>query len=393
MKYTGLFCDGCGLQFNDTDDVVVCPECGTPQHRDCWMKEKKCVSADKHSDEFSWVMPDWKKAENEPEKAEPKKLKTDADEFAEHIKFKNDEGAVVCPHCNEFNYSNDAFCRRCHKPLRELPEEFNNNNNGEENPFNEIFGEPTDSYGNTEADMRRDIEYFNRFGGLAPDAEIDEIPVSELSQYIGGKRPGRMIRRFAMMDRSGRKFSLNPAALFFGPAWFLYRKMTKWGFLFLAVLLIASPFTVDAIINYDQYVAQYSAIVEYMLENMEKWQSGEISSEDYTNGYEAINSAVASENSETTAYGDIVGILAESLCFGIWMCMGFLSDRLYRKKIKNDVINIRERNDNMDSYYNDLEKTGKGSVPMTVVGLILTGVALFGPSYAIVFSVIIKAFS
>ena len=34
MKYTGIPCAACGKKFTAEDDVVVCPECGTPHHRD-----------------------------------------------------------------------------------------------------------------------------------------------------------------------------------------------------------------------------------------------------------------------------------------------------------------------------------------------------------------------
>ena len=30
MKYTGIPCAACGKKFTAEDDVVVCPECGTP---------------------------------------------------------------------------------------------------------------------------------------------------------------------------------------------------------------------------------------------------------------------------------------------------------------------------------------------------------------------------
>ena len=54
MKYTGNICDGCGLPFSDEDDVVVCPECGTPQHRECYEKENKCVCSHLHTEDYTW---------------------------------------------------------------------------------------------------------------------------------------------------------------------------------------------------------------------------------------------------------------------------------------------------------------------------------------------------
>ena len=48
MKYSNYKCPVCNNQFNEEDDVVVCPECGTPHHRECYIENGKCVNADKH---------------------------------------------------------------------------------------------------------------------------------------------------------------------------------------------------------------------------------------------------------------------------------------------------------------------------------------------------------
>ena len=42
-NYTGK-CFSCGEVFKDGDDIVVCPECGTPYHRECYLKEGKCIN-------------------------------------------------------------------------------------------------------------------------------------------------------------------------------------------------------------------------------------------------------------------------------------------------------------------------------------------------------------
>ena len=54
MKYTNEICQGCGRKFTDEDDIVTCPECGTPQHRECWLKEHKCVNEHLHGEDFEW---------------------------------------------------------------------------------------------------------------------------------------------------------------------------------------------------------------------------------------------------------------------------------------------------------------------------------------------------
>ena len=67
MNYTGKICDGCREPFKDGDDIVVCPICGTPQHRSCYEKNHKCVNEYLHSTDFTWTDPD---AENQKSEAE-----------------------------------------------------------------------------------------------------------------------------------------------------------------------------------------------------------------------------------------------------------------------------------------------------------------------------------
>ena len=37
------------------DDIVVCPDCGTPYHRECWKKVGVCVHQADHAAGFEWT--------------------------------------------------------------------------------------------------------------------------------------------------------------------------------------------------------------------------------------------------------------------------------------------------------------------------------------------------
>ena len=54
-KYTGYTCMACQQKFQDGDDVVVCPECGTPYHRACWVKNGQCINTELHASGGSWM--------------------------------------------------------------------------------------------------------------------------------------------------------------------------------------------------------------------------------------------------------------------------------------------------------------------------------------------------
>ncbi len=53
FRYTNEKCPICNEIFNPDDDIVVCPYCGTPHHRECYKTNTKCANNDKHG-EFRW---------------------------------------------------------------------------------------------------------------------------------------------------------------------------------------------------------------------------------------------------------------------------------------------------------------------------------------------------
>lgn len=45
----------CGKTFAEDDDIVVCPECGTPYHRACWKEQGACINTVLHETGQSWM--------------------------------------------------------------------------------------------------------------------------------------------------------------------------------------------------------------------------------------------------------------------------------------------------------------------------------------------------
>lgn len=52
--YKDIKCPVCNEEFKDGDDIVTCPICGTPHHRECYKSIGKCANADKHGDDFAF---------------------------------------------------------------------------------------------------------------------------------------------------------------------------------------------------------------------------------------------------------------------------------------------------------------------------------------------------
>ena len=54
MDFKGKICPVCSKEFENDDDIVVCPKCGAPYHRDCYSIEGKCIFPDLHRSKQSW---------------------------------------------------------------------------------------------------------------------------------------------------------------------------------------------------------------------------------------------------------------------------------------------------------------------------------------------------
>lgn len=55
MIYKNKKCPVCDVHFSENDDIVVCPECGTAHHRECWKANGKCFNHDRHGEDFESV--------------------------------------------------------------------------------------------------------------------------------------------------------------------------------------------------------------------------------------------------------------------------------------------------------------------------------------------------
>lgn len=54
FRYTNEECPICQSFFQENDDIVVCPLCGTPHHRECYNKNGECANNEKHRDGYRW---------------------------------------------------------------------------------------------------------------------------------------------------------------------------------------------------------------------------------------------------------------------------------------------------------------------------------------------------
>lgn len=187
MDYKDKVCPLCGKQFEKNDDVVVCPECGTPQHRECYESLGHCVNSEKHGTGFSW---------NESEQN------------------KSSGQTVKCPVCQTENSDDSLFCKRCAAPLTNDRVNKENNNgfgsgrnpNQQGMPFMPIGGIP-----------------FQQFSVLKDDDDIGEgIKAKEMEKLVQKNVPFYMMLFTKLKKFGSSRFSF--VGFLFTGIWYLYRK-------------------------------------------------------------------------------------------------------------------------------------------------------------------------
>lgn len=350
MKFTGAECVFCKKKFEENDDVVVCPVCGSPHHRECWSRLGKCANSDLHKENYIWTLPEQLKQKEEPP------VQNRANPEAPDFHFKNGENTVVCPHCGAVNYGNDAYCFRCKAPLE------NGGNNGN---FQQQYEQRTE---NAHPDDRAFRQNLKALGGLTPDALVSGIPAQELSDYIGGGNPGRIIRMLAAMERYGRKISLSFAAFIFGPIWFFYRKMFKEGLLYIAVFLVLS-FSASALSASTQPVQNYYREVARI--TME-YRFGEMSNDEFLRQSDEAQAML--DSSVFSGADKVKNISSLVLSSAVWLLVFIMALRafvIYEKKMKKDIFRIRGECSDFYTYERRLSEQGGTSVGGAVIGVLL----------------------
>ncbi|NCC07590.1 MAG: zinc-ribbon domain-containing protein [Clostridia bacterium] len=194
--WTGCTCSSCNKPFDDGDDVVVCPQCGSPYHRECYEKAGKCVFTDKHGNGFEYKRPE------------------------QDIKKR-------CGNCGAENDSDATVCHKCGAALEQPESTVDSASTATEPPKPRY--EPVGGFqqGSAAAFV------------LDVPKEIDGIPAGEWAKYIGNSAPYYLLQ-FKQMDITHRKTGFCWSALIFPPMYFLYRRMWVEGILTAVLFMLLS---------------------------------------------------------------------------------------------------------------------------------------------------------
>ena len=227
-RYTGNHCPVCEQAFTDTDDIVVCPNCGTPYHRDCWKKVGACMHRSEHAAGFEW----------QPEIG-PEAVKAAHEATCPNCGTRNTPGAARCSHCGCPLPRSEADSADAAKPEEQVP----------------IYARDPSAVNNRSAAPGPHIETYSadREGGIyrreiGPEDTIDGIKAKDWAAYVG-RSPMYYLMQFFRMSITNRKAAVCLSAFLFGPAYLFYRKMWKEGLLTAILTIVLSIPTFIEIIS------------------------------------------------------------------------------------------------------------------------------------------------
>lgn len=187
---TKRICSLCHAYLFEDDDVVCCPECGAPHHRECYEKLGHCALEKDHGTENQYDI-----------------LKAREQEEA-----KNQAKKESYTNTNSYTY----------------------NKNNDYTPGDEFF---------TNFPPHMDL-----MGGVPADTIIEDgITAKEVRNFVISNTP-RYVPKFTKLNKK-KKSSWNFMAFFFPTEWLFSRKMNKLGF-FVGALMLISTILTFPLLNY-----------------------------------------------------------------------------------------------------------------------------------------------
>ena len=294
MDFTKYNCLVCGQKFKDIDDVVVCPDCGTPHHRECWFNNGKCANSERHGIK-------------EPIEVEFKQVETEEniDNSTENGTEKNDEN--TSGNAQVFGYFGNT----------------NFGENQEKEPPQKIVQDIMDRLSNNSQE----------------EVVIDNHKLSFFAAAIG-KNQEYYIPRFMLFEKVKKAFSWNIAGFFVPLAWTLYRKMYKLSALIFAVYMVIFSISAIPLIGNEDYLNASQACLQEDPQYATKILAYQTGSTDVTLTAKQAELYEIMEKIEIPVY---IQVITYVLTIGLRIAMGVFGTYLYFKKLSKNLTKLEAR--------------------------------------------------
>lgn len=207
-----LSCAVCHAYLFPEDDVVYCPECGAPHHRECYNSVGHCALEHFHGTENEYQKP---VAEQKKEEIDSSKSQENTLNRCPFCKKEIEKDAKVCPYCGRPSLSGAFFT-------------------------------------------------FDLSGGVSSHEVLEDNITAGAVKPLVAVNTQRYLPKFKQFS-SGKKFSWNWLAFLFPQGWFFSRKMYKAGFLVTAIILAFQIclFPINNVVN-QTVLKDYTEVALYL---------------------------------------------------------------------------------------------------------------------------------
>ena len=199
MSEKKINCQFCKSYLFEDDDVVVCPVCGAPYHRDCYNKAGKCVYSEVHGTDEQYCA--------QPQEETPTEMELTCKTQTRINPWQSNYGDSheVCQGCGRTFNDDEKFCPNCRAPRG----------------FTPSAGFEIDT-----------------FGGINPDTVEDGVSAIQVRAFSLVNTRRYVPKYFAL--GKDKKVSWNWAAFLVPEGWFFYRKMYKAGIVAMLLMILAA---------------------------------------------------------------------------------------------------------------------------------------------------------
>lgn len=325
QDYHNKSCSQCGEKFTETDDIAVCPDCGTPIHRSCW--NGLCPNHEKHGTGYDW---------NKAQAAEIYKKTAEATTPEKNICAicgkPSDTDMIYCPDCGT------AMHRSCYGAEGSCPNEHNHGKNAADFSF---LGEDTFESGR----IMQINSFSDIINGIKKQPVKDNVTGEELTchgvkqkeliAFLGERyfSTPRNLLMFLRMSNSGKKTSLNFFAGLLMPYYQFYQRMV-------------GPAVILLILN---FILSIPASVY---------------------NYNILNDASAAASIATGSLDSIMTICS-FISIGIQVLAAIFNDYIYMHWSVNKILTLREKYKDCPEveYFDALGRAGAPKWSYTLIGV------------------------
>ncbi len=260
-KHTGQPCFTCGETLLENDDIVVCPDCGTPYHRTCWKKNNCCINTKLHESGESW---------------KPTAAVSETQE--------------KCPNCGTPNAPEELHCVNCGAALHEpqqtrVPSWESAANDSKSKPSH------SETLRSRLEETAGQMHMNDTYCGMNQEDTLGGERLGDVADFVEHNTL-YYLPKFRRFHDSGRHISFNFPCLFFPQLYFANRKMWLFALLLTAVMTFLQvpqialtlqetlPDMITSFQNPDSTMlspfyadANMTAVLQNMLDKLNAWEN------------------------------------------------------------------------------------------------------------------------